>query len=298
MSRSDDFIPRRLDKYLGEATPLTLGEVGEAWRRGRVSVVRARAGGRVGPVPQLDELVFEEDVVCLDGIAVEPRRRHAHAMLNKPRQITSTARDPGGKADLSRWLHQMPYGVFPVGRLDRPTTGLLLFTSDGDLSNAILRPDHHTRKLYWLWLNEPVAEDDPRLRALTKGVEVRGRAVWAREVTVKHRTADFTELGVVLEQGRNRQLRRMCQALNLPLVHLHRSAVGPIGLGDLPLGAWRSLRPAEVEALWESAGGRERVRARKIAALRQRASRARAAQVPHHRLEAWLSRVSVSAATL
>jgi len=272
--------------------------VGEAWRRGRVSVIRAEGKGPAGPVPPLDELVFEEDVVCLDGVAIAPRRRHAHAMLNKPRQVTSTARDPAGKADLSYWLHQMPSGVFPVGRLDRPTTGLLLFTTDGDLSNAVLRPDHHTRKVYWLWLNEPVADDDPRLRGLTGGVEICGRAARAREVSVKHRTADFTELWVVLEQGRNRQLRKMCRALNLRLVHLHRAAVGPLELGDLRMGAWRPLRPAEVEALWECTGGRERVRARKIAALHRRADRARAGLAPDHRLEAWLSRAVVPGARL
>jgi len=294
VSRSDVFIPRRLAKYLGESTALTLVEAGEAWRRGRVTVVRA---GTVGLRLPLDELVFEEDVVCLDGVAIVPRRQHAHAMLNKPRQVTSTARDPAGKADLSRWLYQMPSGVFPVGRLDRPTTGLLLFTTDGDLSNAVLRPDHHTRKVYWLWLNEPVADDDPRLRALMQGVEICGHAARARDVTVKHRTADFTELWVTLEQGRNRQLRRMCRALNLRLQHLHRSAVGPLELGDLGPGDWRSLRPEEVEALWQCAGGRETVFARKVAALRRRAARARAALDPHYRLEAWLSRALVPGGT-
>jgi 23S rRNA pseudouridine2605 synthase len=285
------FIPRRLDKYLGESTSMTLVEVAEAWRAGRVSVVPGSGASGVSR-PALDLLVFEDDVVCLDGVVLAPRQRHQHAMLNKPRQVTCTARDPNGKADLSRWLDQMPAGVFPVGRLDRPTTGLMLFTSDGDLSNAVLRPEHHTRKVYWLWLNEVVADDDPRLRSLTRGLQVGGHTVRASAVAVKHRTADFTELLVTLEQGRNRQVRRMCRALGLRLVHLHRTAVGPLELGHLELAAWRHLRAEEVESLWDSVGGRAWVKQRKLAALRHRAARARAAHAPHHRLEGWLSRAA------
>ena len=235
-------------------------------------------------------LVFEEDEVRLDGHLVAPRTSHTHAVLNKPLGVTSTARDPDGKADLSPWLERMPAGTFPIGRLDRMTSGLLLFTSDGDLANAVLRPEHHTDKLYWLWLNEHVTDDDPRLLALLRGIEIQGRLARAERVSVLARTPHVTELNVTLREGRNRQIRRMCRALDFYLVGLHRKAIGPIHAPDLPLGAFRHLDPHEVEALWGATGGREHVRQRKLRALVRHAARQRAAGKPHARLEAWLER--------
>src|SRR5512145_2498950 len=164
--------PRRLDKFLHDT--------------GRFSVARARdavAGGRVRIAPAgiadddrvvSERLVFEGDIVMVDGERVRPLAHHQHAMLNKPPGVTSTAADPLGNRDLSEYLREMPAGSFPVGRLDRETTGLLLFTTDGDLATAVLEPEHATNKVYWLWLDDCVATDDPRLRVLRDGVPLGG----------------------------------------------------------------------------------------------------------------------------
>ena len=184
----------------------------------------------------------------------------------------------------------MPEGMFPVGRLDRQTSGLLLFTTDGDLAHAVLRPEHHTDKTYWLWLDEVVPDDDPRLRALLDGVPVLGQPAHAKAVEVLHRTDQLTELLVTLDEGKNRQIRRMCRALDFHLHALHRKTIGSLALGDLPAGQWRLLRDDEVEALWRAAGGRERVVERRVRALRYHADKCRAAGAPHARLEAWLER--------
>jgi 23S rRNA pseudouridine2605 synthase len=202
--------------------------------------------------------------------------------------VTSTASDPSGKVDLSGFLAQMPEGVFQVGRLDRLTTGLLLFTSDGDLASAITRPEHTTDKVYWLWLNEAIGDDDPRLSTLVDGVFVCGRRMRAHRVELSSGTPDYAELLVTLREGRNRQIRRMCRALDLRLLHLHRRSVGPVDLQGLPVGAWRTLASSEVDGLWASTGGRERSVARKIAALGRAAAAARDAGEPMARLEAWL----------
>ncbi len=235
------------------------------------------------------ELVFEEDDVRLDGKRISPRNSQLCAMLHKPLGVTSTARDPDGKADLSRWLREMPEGMFPIGRLDRQTSGLLLFTTDGDLAHAVLRPDHHTDKVYWLWLDEHVADDDPRLAALLDGVAVLGRPARVKGVVVLHRTEQMTELLVTLDEGRNRQIRRMCRALDFHLAGLHRRSVGPLELGDLASGSWRLLSDEEVAALWRATGGWQRVAERRVRALAHFAEQARRADTPHLRLEAWLS---------
>ncbi len=276
------FIPRRLDKFLRDATDDSTLQGRDAIRAGRVYVN--------GVVCRDDtKLVFEEDVVTRDGDPLAPRTSQTHLMLNKPLGVTSSVRDPDGRADLGQFLAKMPRGVFPIGRLDRMTSGLLLFSTDGDLANAVLHPDHHTQKLYWLWLNEHVADDDPRLAVLTRGLDIRGRSVRVDSVQIMHRSEDFTELHVRLSEGKNRQIRRMTRALNFYLHALHRKAVGPLELGALGVGEFRPLSPNEVQALWQATGGRDHVYARKCAALRRWAQLRRQAGQPELRLEAWLA---------
>jgi 23S rRNA pseudouridine2605 synthase len=284
------FIPCRVDKLLRDCTTSSVAELRRALDQRRVTL-RSRGETRSA---EGHELVFEHDQVALDGRTMTPKLWHDHAILNKPASVTSTVRDPEGRADLRQFLQQMPRGLFPIGRLDRETTGLLVFTSDGDLAQAVLHPDHHTEKLYWLWLDEHVADHDRRLVALTEGVAIRGGTARAERVSILQRTADCTELLVTLNEGKNRQIRRMCRALNFRLRALHRRAVGPIELGTLSIGAWRPLQPAEAEALWDATGGRHRVQQRKIAALVAHAGRVRAAQEPDRRLEAWLEASSIA----
>ena len=276
------FIPRRLDKYVRDATPLTVEQVRAELSAGRVAV-----NGSEVRVPT--QLIFKDDLVTLAREPIRPREVHCHFVLNKPLSVTSTVRDPEGRADLSPFMRRMPPGIFPIGRLDRSTSGLLLFTTDGDLAHAVLHPDHHTEKLYWLWLNEHVADDDPRLAQLTEGLLLRGRREKAKSVRVLHRTADFTELHVTLSEGKNRQIRRMMRALDFYLHALHRLQIGPVADPDLAPGEMRSLHGSEVEALWRATGGREGVNKKKIAALQRLAERHRA-QAPDSRLEAWLRR--------
>ena len=283
------FIPRRLDKYLRDATALSVVEIRRACLAGRVTVLAPNAACPVASQPDL--LIFEDDVVALDGAAVLPRTDHHYLVLNKPRSVTTTASDPRGKSDLTPWLRLMPDGVFPVGRLDRETSGALLFTDDGDFANAILQPGHHTEKLYCLWIEEPLADDDLRLKAFVAGVRTHRGATQLRaaSATVHDRTEDHTELHVTLGEGKNRQIRKMCNALRLRLRQLHRAAIGSFRIDDLAPGQWRHLSAAEVAGLWSSAGGIERVTRNKIAAL------AKTQLEPHdsarnHRLESWLRR--------
>jgi 23S rRNA pseudouridine2605 synthase len=237
----------------------------------------------------IDDLVYEDDVVELDGAPITPREAPVTLMLNKPPAVTSTLRDPLRQQDLTAFIAQMPAGVFPVGRLDRDTTGLLFCTNDGDLANAILHPDHHTEKVYWLWLNEVVPDNDPRLEQMQTGIPIRDYLARVSKLEVLHRSEHFTELLVTLREGKNRQIRRMCRALDFYLHHLHRRSVGPVSVGSLELGSFRELGADEVEALWEATGGRARCLERKLGALESRCQKQRANGTRALRLERWLS---------
>ena len=283
------FVPRRLDKYLRDSTALSLVEIRNACREGRVTV---RTEGSGQPLAGLsDTLVFEGDVVVLDGTAVIPREVHNYLVFNKPRHVTSTASDPTHRADLRPWLQKMPEGVFPVGRLDRETSGALLFTDDGDFANAVLQPDHHTMKLYWLWLDESLPDDDPRLEALVRGVahETSTELLQAVSAVVHHRTPHTTELHVTLDEGKNRQIRKMCHLLQLRLLQLHRKAIGTLHIEALALGEWRRLTGEEVAALWQSCGGVARISRTKVAALARMAEAAAQSGRALPRLETWLA---------
>lgn len=287
------FVPRRLDKFLRDSTALSVVEIRQCCQDGRVAITAGGAPVSVATAPE--SLVFEEDVVFVDGTAVSPRPQHHYLVLNKPRFITSTACDPEGKTDLGPWLRQMPPGVFPVGRLDRETSGALLFSNDGDFANAVLQPDHHTEKLYWLWLDEYMTDDDPRLTCFVAGVRRANEPelLRATSANIHHRTLHYTELHVTLDEGKNRHIRKMCSLLHLRLVELHRKAIGPLDLRDLASGQWRALSSNEVAQIWTSCGGRERVIRTKLAALRRAAQLARHDSKPHLRLEAWLEHASV-----
>jgi 23S rRNA pseudouridine2605 synthase len=274
------FILRRLDRYIREATTRSVAEVTELLSSAVASVNGA-------PTTDGGRLIFEDDEVVVEGARLRLPSGHVHLVLNKPLSVTSTAHDPRGRADLGRFLARMPAGTFPVGRLDRMTSGALLFTTDGDLAQAVLHPDHRTEKLYWLGLTEHVADDDPRLTGLTEGVPVLGRLARATRVRVVARGEAFTELHVTLIEGKNRQIRRMARALGLRLHALHRECIGPVTVDGLSPGQARHLAHAEVEALWEATGGRGRAVARKIEAL-VRLAESRSSGGEKARLEAWL----------
>jgi 23S rRNA pseudouridine2605 synthase len=287
------WIPRRLDKFVREAAALSLAAIREAWLQGRIRVQPTAPVSVGGPVLDLNQLIYEGDLVELDAERLVPRTQHYTAVLNKPKGVTSTAKDPLGKPDLSRWLRCMPAGMFAVGRLDRETTGLLLFTTDGELADAVLQPRRHTDKVYWLWLDEELPPEDPRLSAMTR---TSPDFDCAKQVSILHRSPDHVELLMTLDQGKHHQIRRLCRALDLRLMHLHRRSIGPLQIGDLALGSWRALSAGEVDALWAAVGGCERVREAQLAALRRHAQKWRADAQPDTRLEAWLERHAPPAA--
>ena len=226
-------MPVRLNRYLASAGVGSRRAVDELIRAGRVTV-----NGQVG---ELGGAVGEGDVVAVDGRTVAPQEL-AYLMLHKPPGVVTTASDPQGRRTVVD-LVESPQRVYPVGRLDRDTTGLLLLTNDGELANRLAHPRHGVEKTY-----VADVEGDPPpdvLRRLAEGVELAdGPTAPAR---VRRLGAGRIEL--VIHEGRNRQVRRMCEAVGHPVRRLHRSAYGALELGALAEGRWRALTSEEVDAL-------------------------------------------------
>jgi 23S rRNA pseudouridine2605 synthase len=299
------YSPKRLDKYLADATSLSRNDINRAWDDGRIEVVPAPEFGGHGPWPddyQLWSLIFEDDVVLLDGEAVELSPARHYIALHKPGGILTTTNDPHDRPCLKPWLDELPDTVFPVGRLDKPTTGFLLLTDDGDLCFCLLRPRFHVEKEYHLTVRGRVEPGDDRLSALEAGIDIgdnKPPATALRTSVVDG--GDFRSLlSVVVDEGRHRMVRRMARRAGFRLDHLHRPRIGPVDMNPgemnpdqpsaLEAGETRRLTDAEVAAMWQACGGRDAARQRQIAALGRQAKRWRDQDRTHHRLEAWLSR--------
>ncbi|HJS27695.1 MAG TPA: pseudouridine synthase [Actinomycetota bacterium] len=211
---------------------------------GRVQVngKTATLGDRVDPA---------SDEVRVDGrrISVDPGLRYL--ALNKPRGVTTTMKDPHAARDLTRLIPSGPR-VFPVGRLDRDTEGLLLLMNDGDLAHRLTHPRYGVEKEYLAEVDG--APSNRRLSRLRRGVELSDGVARAVEVRPAGGSRGRAGLRLVMVEGRKREVRRMLEAVELPVRRLVRVRVGPIRLGQLKPGEVRDLEPDDVRALYRAAG--------------------------------------------
>jgi pseudouridine synthase len=218
-----------------------LARAGVASRRGADELIKA---GRItvnGEPGQLNTFVQSHDVVCLDGRPLQ-KQELAYVLLHKPAAVVTTARDPQGRRTVVD-LVDHPSRVVPVGRLDADTTGALLLTNDGELAHRLAHPRYEVDKVYEAetW-TQPTDADLQRLR---EGVELEDGPTRPAEV----RRLDGARIEIAIHEGRNRQVRRMLEAVGHRVKHLHRSRYGSLTLEGLEPGAWRELEPSEVESL-------------------------------------------------
>jgi 23S rRNA pseudouridine2605 synthase len=234
----------RLVKFVATAGVASRRASEELIRAGRVTV-----NGQPVTDPARD--VGERDEITVDGAKVrQPERRVVYA-VNKPVDVVSTARDPQGRPTVVG-LVPGTSRLYPVGRLDADSSGLILLTNDGDLAHRLTHPSFEVPKTYVAAVaRAPVR--DAALRALRSGVELEDGPTTPARV---RRLAD-DRLEITIHEGRNRQVRRMCEAVGHPVRALERVAIGPLRLGRLPSGGYRRLTDTEVEEL-SSAGSRAR----------------------------------------
>jgi len=228
----------RLAKYLAHSGVASRRRAEELVAAGRV-----RVGGEVVRDPARD--VEHESGVEVDGRPVSPEPREVW-VLNKPAGVTSTAREPGRRRAVTD-LIDSPRRLYPVGRLDADSTGLILLTNDGELANRLTHPRYEVPRTYRARLRRPPSDGD--LRRLRQGVELDdGPTAPARVRRISPRVIELT-----IREGRNRQARRMVEAVGNEVVELRRTAFGPLRLGELREGEARRLRTAELRRLWKDA---------------------------------------------
>lgn len=213
---------------------------------GWIEAGRVRVNGREERDP-LRWVDLERDRLSLDGRAVNAPSSRIYLVLYKPKGVVTTARDERGRRTV---LDLLPAGtpyVFPVGRLDRDTTGLLILTNDSAFSERIQNPDFKVPKTYQVKASSHLA--DEQLERLRTGVELRDGPTRPAEVTRLREAGGRTVFEITITEGRNRQVRRMVEAIGSRVLKLVRVAIGPVRIGELPIGRCRALEPRELRGL-------------------------------------------------
>ena len=195
---------------------------------------------------QIDETA---DTVTVDGQAVRPEAEKHYIVYNKPIGEVTTVSDPEGRATVMDKFSEYPVRLFPVGRLDYDGEGLLLLTNDGEMMNHVLHPSREVRKTYLTKVSNHVTPEE--ILALRKGVMIEGKMTFPANVRLIRENTFDTVLLITIHEGRNRQVRRMIDAIGHQVVHLKRVGFGPISLGDLPSGMWRRCTEEEIRKLKE-----------------------------------------------
>ena len=208
------------------------------------------AAGRVcvnGAVASLgDRADLETDTVTVDGAPLPGKPGAVYLMLNKPRGYVTTLSDEYGRRTAAELVADCGVRVYPVGRLDRDSEGLLLFTNDGELAQRLLHPRHQVDKVYLVTVRGDIRGAAERLMAIT---ELDGEPIASAQAAEVARHEGQAVLRVTIHQGKNRQVRRMCAQIGLHVVRLQRIQEGSLLLGDLPAGKWRYLTDQELQRL-------------------------------------------------
>ncbi len=238
----------RLQKVLSECGFTSRRKAEQMIEEGRVTVNGRPAGigQKVGP----------KDFIAVDGVKVDTSssaKKHVYLMLNKPRGYVTTMSDELGRRDITAFTQNVGTRVYPVGRLDRNSEGLLLLTNDGEFANIMMHPRHHVSKRYRVTVRPDIT--DEQLVALSEGVTLDdGTRTLPADVRIIDRQEGRVVVDITLYEGKNRQIRRMCETVGLEVARLKRVAIGPIRLGMLKVGAWRYLSKEEIDALKAEAG--------------------------------------------
>jgi 23S rRNA pseudouridine2605 synthase len=238
-SRSQD-TGERLQKVLARAGVASRRAAEELIQEGRVTVNRqvvTQLGVKVDP---------SRDEIRVDGQRVEVAPGRVYIMLNKPRGVLSVMEDPRGRRALAE-LVTVPGRLYPVGRLDATSEGLILLTDDGELAHLLTHPRYEQEKEYRVLVNGSPSE--ATLEAWQRGVLLDGEPTAPARVAVIRREKNSTWMRIAMREGRKRQIRRVAALLGHPVRELRRVRLGPLVLGTLEAGQWRYLSPKEIEGL-------------------------------------------------
>lgn len=233
----------RINKYLSEVGFCSRREADKMLEQGRITVN--------GTIPEMGTKVSEEDEILVDGISIrKPEEEHVYIALNKPVGIVCTTDTKRERNNIVEFINH-PKRIFPIGRLDKPSEGLILLTSDGDIVNKILRARNNHEKEYIVRVDKPITPQF--LHKMRNGIPILGTVTNKCEVE----QIDTLSFRIILTQGLNRQIRRMCEYLGYEVKKLKRIRIMNIKL-DLPVGKWRDLTKAEMKELEDLLGDSEK----------------------------------------
>lgn len=187
------------------------------------------------------------DTICVDGQIIGRRQSNTYIMLNKPRGYVTTLSDEKGRPCISELVKDVGKRVYPVGRLDMYSEGLLILTDDGDFANKIMHPSHEISKTYQAWISGECRE--ATLQRLRKPFDIDGYMTKPAQVELLHSSPEYSMLSITIHEGRNRQIRKMCEQVGVKLTKLRRVAEGKLALGELKTGKWRELTEQELQDL-------------------------------------------------
>lgn len=235
----------RLQKFLAESGVASRRKSEELIEQGKVKVngKLAMIGDKVDP---------KKDTITVNGKKIVKTKTFTYVVLHKPRGFITTMSDEMDRKCVAELIKDVPGRVYPVGRLDRDSEGMLLFTNDGAFANAMTHPTKHVPKTYRVTVRPSITEE--QITALTQGVIIDDRKTAPAEVRVVTKEEGRVVLEIILYEGRNRQIRKMCEEVGLEVARLKRTAIGSIKLGMLKQGAWRNLTEDEVRKLMIASG--------------------------------------------
>lgn len=241
-------MTERLHKFMARCGVASRRASERLIREGRVCV-----NGRPATAPGTT-VNPDEDVVTVDGHPIEPEKSFHYFLLHKPAGYVTTVRDPRGRPTVMQLAPDVGVRLYPVGRLDAPTTGLLLLTNDGDLAYKLMHPRYEVPKRYRVEVRGQITAD--AVERLRRGVVLEDGPTAPARVRLLQRGAGRSVFELTLVEGRNRQVRRMGKAVGFPVVALQRVGFGPVELAGLEPGRTRPLTPKELAALRRSVASR------------------------------------------
>lgn len=236
----------RIQKIIADAGYCSRRKAEELISKGKVTL-----NGR--PV-KLGDKAGSRDIIAVDGerIYIPKKKNKIYIMMNKPRGYVTTVSDELDRKCVMDLLSDLEERVYPIGRLDRNSEGLLLFTNDGEFANSIMHPSKHISKTYRVTVRPDIS--DEQLVKLAEGVEIDGKKTLPANVVVKNKQPGRVVLLITIKEGRNRQIRKMCEAVGLEVARLRRISIGPVKLGMLKSGTYRELTPDELRAIRNAIG--------------------------------------------
>ncbi|MCX7843181.1 MAG: rRNA pseudouridine synthase [Clostridia bacterium] len=230
----------RLQKYLAQCGLASRRKAEELIKQGRVSVNGIK-------VSEMGLKISERDIVLVDGKKTALEAKKIYIMLNKPCGYITSAKDQFSRKTVLDLVEGVEERVYPVGRLDYDTSGLLILTNDGEFTNRMTHPRHETNKVYIAEVKgRPDSQD---LSSFEKGLSIDNYITAPAKIKIMEKKADSTVAEIIIHEGRNRQIRKMCSAIGHPVISLKRIAIGGLKLGELPEGQWRYLTDAEIDLL-------------------------------------------------